>query len=120
MTISWEETVQMNKKNALTGLVLALMISAIGASVAKAAAETRLRAQLAGAAIANMVPKGRAEFRSRATSQLTVQVEGVNLADGTTLHVLINNGEVGTITLTLRRGEMQLNTGDGAVLPPIG
>ena len=66
-----------------------------------------------------MTPKGRAEYRERATRQLNVQVENVNLPDGTVLNVSAANAQVGQITLILRRGELQLNSGDGDSFPAI-
>ncbi|HXG94953.1 MAG TPA: hypothetical protein VNN73_21620 [Blastocatellia bacterium] len=102
-------------------LAVVLTSMVVGGAANAGGDATRIRAQLAGAAINGMVPKGRAEFRARATaSQLTVQVEDVNLPDGTVLNVLIDNSPVGQITISLLRGEIQLNTGDGATLPPIG
>jgi hypothetical protein len=86
------------------------------------AAETRLRAQLAGAAINGMVPKGASEFRARGDSrrQFKAQVEDANLPDGTVLNVLLNNQQVGQITISFMRGELQLNTNDGDVVPVAG
>ena len=113
----------MNAKKIWAGFLVAVVMSALMAvSNANAAgAETRLRSQMAGAAINGRVPKGQAEFRARtARTQLNVQVEDVNLGDGTTLNVLINNNPVGQITLALGRGSLQLNTGDGDSIPPIG
>lgn len=113
----------MKAKKIWAGFLVAVVMSALMAVAnAKAAgAETRVRAQLAGAAINGAVPKGQAEFRARiANTQLKLQVEDVNLADGATLNVLVNNNPVGQMTLALRRGSLQLNTGDGDAIPPIG
>lgn len=113
----------MNAKKIWAGFLVAVVMSAMMAvsNANAAAAETRLRAQLAGAAINGRVPKGQSEFRDRTTrTQLKVQVEDVNLADGATLNVLINNNQVGQITLVLGRGSLQLNTGDGDAIPPMG
>ena len=110
----------MTRNKIWASLLLVLLTSVFATSTtANAAADIRLRAGLAGASINNMTPKGRAEYRERATRQLTVQVENVNLADGTVLNVSAANTQVGQITLTLRRGELQLNTGDGDSFPAI-
>jgi hypothetical protein len=100
--------------------LLVCMTFAVANSNAAGAAETRIKAQLAGAALNGMTPKGRAEFRARATNnQLNVQVENVNLPDGTILNVLVNDAQIGQLSLTLRKGEMQLNSGDGQIVPSL-
>ena len=100
-------------------LLLALLTSVFAATSINAAAEIRLRTGLAGATINNITPKGKAEYRERAIRQLNVQVENVNLPDGTILHVLAGNTQVGQMTLALMRGVLQLNTGDGDSFPAI-
>ena len=105
---------------------LALLLASItmglsGVASAKAG-DAKMTARLAGASINRMVPKGIAEFRSRAdgSRQLKVQVENVNLP-GATLDVLIDNAKVGELTIgALLAGELQLNTRDGQEVPPIG
>ena len=104
-------------------IAVVLTTLSIGAMTARAAgAEVRLRAQLAGARINNMTPKGRAEFRSRGgSSQFTVQVENMNFPDGTTFNVEVNGQPLAQqITITLLRGGIQLNTNDGDAIPAIG
>ena len=113
----------MNAKKIWASFLVVVVIGAlmVVANANAAGAETRLRAQLAGAAINGVVPKGQSEFRARtASTQFKVQVEDVNLADGSTLNVLLNNNPIGQITLALRRGSLQLNTGDGDAIPPGG
>jgi hypothetical protein len=100
-------------------LLLALLTSVFAATSSNAAAEIRLRTGLAGATINNITPKGKAEYRERATRQLNVQVENVNLPDGTILNVLAGATQVGQMTLALMRGVLQLNTGDGDGVPAI-
>ena len=104
---------------------LAVILATVTIGVISASAkagDTKITAKLAGAAINGMVPKGVAEFRSRAdgSQQLKVQIENTNLP-GATLNVLINNTKVGELTVgALLAGEMQLNTNDGQSVPPIG
>ena len=60
--------------------------------------EIRLRTALSGGAIAGRVPSGNADFRSepaRNRSRLNVEVENVNLANGTVLDVLVSNVKAG-------------------------
>ena len=79
-----------------------------------------LRANLTGARIGALVPKGRAEFcvdASRAT--LKVQAEDVVLANGTVLPVSVNGTTVGSIVLSFQKGELQLNSQDGSFIPAI-
>lgn len=106
-----------------SSLVVILATMTIGVMGASAkAGDTKITAMLAGAAVNGMVPKGIAEFRSRAdgSRQLRVQIENTNLA-GATLNVLINNEKVGELTVgALLAGQMQLNTNDGQAVPPIG
>ena len=110
----------MKTKRNLASFVALVMVSVImGAMSIQAAAEIRLRTDLAGAVINGITPKGRAEYRERANSQLNVQVEGVNLPDGTLLNVLINGNPVGQISLAIQRGSLQLNTNDNQAVPTI-
>ena len=84
--------------------------------------EIRLEARLAGAAIGGLLPKGDAKFRSRADGQLdlNVEVEKVNLPAGTVLDVLIDNGNIGQITLnSTLEGELELETEHGDKVPGI-
>src|SRR5438874_1634071 len=74
-------------------------------------AEVRLRTSLAGGAIAGVVPSGNADFRSesdRNRSRLNVEVEHVNLPDGTVLGVLVSHA--GT---SMKVGEIRLQGGFG-------
>jgi hypothetical protein len=84
--------------------------------------ETRLESRLAGAAIGGLLPKGHAKFRSRSNGrrQLNVEIEKVNLPAGTVLDVLIDNSNVGQITLrpTLEN-ELELESEHGAIVPTV-
>lgn len=90
------------------------------AKAMKGGDEVRTRINLTGAAINRVVPKGRAESRmSSSFKSFKVQVEQVNLANGTTLNVALNGSNVGTITLALGRGELDLSTKDGEAAPAV-
>src|SRR5215471_11621582 len=80
-----------------------------------------LEARLSGPAIAGVTPEGEAEFQllSDGSRRLEVEVEAVNLADGTMLNVLIDGSQVGTLTLMGHRGDLALKTRDGQTVPPV-
>jgi len=88
--------------------------------------ETRLRAQLTGAAIGNITPSGNADFRSdsRGRTRLNVEVEHVNLPQGTVLTVTLTHAgtttTVGTFTLSVTGfAELELNSQDGQTVPAV-
>jgi hypothetical protein len=91
------------------------------------ATQVRLRTNLAGAAIAGKKPEGNADFRNDGTrTRLNVEVENVNLADGTVLTVQITlpGGApvtVGSITLRAAavENELELDSQNGGVVPAI-
>jgi hypothetical protein len=91
------------------------------------AVEVRLRTQLAGGAIAGQKPEGNADFRMESAknrTRLNVEVEHVNLPQGTVLSVAVMHGTastmIGTITLNaFGGGELELNSEDGAAVPAI-
>jgi hypothetical protein len=84
--------------------------------------EIRLESRLAGAAINGLLPKGHAKFRSRANGRrdLNVEVEKVNLPAGTVLDVLVDNANVGQITLSsMLETELELESEHGAIVPNV-
>ncbi|HEV7683409.1 MAG TPA: DUF4214 domain-containing protein, partial [Pyrinomonadaceae bacterium] len=84
--------------------------------------EVRLESRLAGAAINGLLPKGHAKFRSRANGrrQLNVEVEKVKLPAGTVLNVLVDNTNVGQITLSSTlENELELESEHGAIVPNV-
>jgi len=83
-------------------------------------AQTRVRINLTGPAIGRFIPKGYADFRTAGVQrQLNVEVENVNLTDGTILAAKVNGAPVGMLTLKLGRAEVELNTKNGAAVPVI-
>jgi hypothetical protein len=84
--------------------------------------EARIQTRLTGGPIAGVTPSGSARFRSRRTaSNFSVEVEDVNLADGTKLNVTLMRGTIsipaGSLTLALHLGEIDVNTNDGDLVP---
>ena len=110
-------------KNTLVGCALALLTLTVVATPYTAVAqgkvkpaEIRIQATLTGATINGKTPKGKSEYRSNAKkSSFKVELERISLADGTVLDVKLNGGQVGTITLALKRGELELESKKNAV-----
>jgi hypothetical protein len=117
-------------------LMFSLLLAQAPYSAARAAdghgnnsnnAEARLRTSLAGGAIGGVVPSGNADFRmeaSRNRSRLNVEVEHVNLPQGSMLQVSVTAAgtttNIGTIKLdAFGSGELELNSEDGATVPAI-
>ncbi len=89
-------------------------------SRAAGAQEVRAGIFLGGPALGSMVPEGQAVYRAKAGQrQLKVQVEDVNLADGTVLAIKVDGQIAGMITLSQGAGELQLKSNDGAQVPAI-
>jgi uncharacterized lipoprotein NlpE involved in copper resistance len=84
--------------------------------------DVRVRVQLAGAPLGGRLPEGHADFRTRADGRRSfeVEVEEVNLPVGTVLNVLVNNVQIGQITLgALLRGELEFESEHGQTVPAI-
>ena len=113
------------RRAALIALTLGALIASTVWADSKGT-ELRLRTSLAGGAIGGRVPSGHADFRSesdRNRSRLNVEVEDVNLADGTVLAVMVSHGgasaKVGEIHLKGGIGELELNSQDGETVPAV-
>jgi hypothetical protein len=93
------------------------------APLAEATPSPEIEAELSGAPINGLVPKGEAEFEVQASGnrEFGVRVENVNLATGTLLDVFVDGTKVGTITLVgnFERSELQLKTELGQQIPQI-
>lgn len=75
---------------------------------------------MTGSVLDGVVPKGISTSRVRgARSQFKAQVERVNLPDGTVLAVQVDGQALGTITLALRKGGLELSSQDGEAVPTI-
>ena len=97
-------------KNKLRILLSVLFVVGL-ASIANAQCQrVRLKVALSGAAVNGVTPKGAAEFRQRedCSRSLTVDVDNVNLPDGTLLNVYVDNATnfVGSISLNLQGGSL--------------
>ncbi len=88
--------------------------------------QIRLRTTLAGAAIGGHKPEGNADFRNdNSRMRLKVEVENVNLPDGTVLTVSIIHNGVATVagTITFRsssnENELDLDSQNGDMVPAV-
>ncbi len=92
-------------------------------SRASASTSSEIEAELSGAPINGIVPKGEAEFEieDSVNREFRVRVENVNLPAGTVLDVFVDGTRVGTITLIggLQRSELELKTELGQQIPQI-
>ncbi len=81
-----------------------------------------IEADLVGAAINGVVPKGDAEFSIEPEGrEFRVRVENINLPTGALLRVFVDNQFIGNISVAanLRRSELKLKTEDGQTVPQV-
>ncbi|GEM_PF-6265955 len=74
------------------------------------------------AALTGSAPaKGQARFRMRANGRtdFSVEVQNVNLPNGTALLVTVNGAAVGQIAVALGRGQLQLESERGQAVPAV-
>ncbi|MDQ1591698.1 MAG: hypothetical protein QOG71_2325 [Pyrinomonadaceae bacterium] len=83
--------------------------------------EARMEIRLVGASLNGATPFGEAEFRREAegSRRLKIKIENVNLPNGTTLNVLVDNVRVGQIVINSLKGEIELRTDHGQTTPPV-
>ncbi len=116
------------KKGVVAGLVIAiaaaiaLMVLVAGAAPPASAGGcgSTVKSALSGAAINGVTPEGEAvadqsQYLCGGDTILTVQVEDVNLPDGTVLGVSLSFKPLGNITLSRGEGELTVNLGSYAV-----
>ncbi|MDQ3804663.1 MAG: DUF4214 domain-containing protein [Acidobacteriota bacterium] len=85
-------------------------------------AMNEIEADLVGAPIGGIVPRGDSEFEIEgANREFRVRIENVNLPAGTQLRVFVDGTFVGNIFVAadLRRSEFRLKTEDGQAVPPV-
>jgi hypothetical protein len=112
----------MSKRLRQLAVVSALLVL-IAAPVAPAAAGgcgPTVVEQLSGPAFNGVVPEGRAtadeaQFLCGGDTILTVQVNNIDLPDGTVVNVSLDFTPIGTITLSQRGGTLTANLGHFAV-----
>jgi hypothetical protein len=104
-----------------TASLTGLMVSTPAPAAAAGVTELRLEGSLSGI-INGVTAKGNARYRSRiGSSNFRAQIEDVAAADGTKFDVVLSHAGIetplGAITIALRRGELDLNTTDGQLVP---
>jgi hypothetical protein len=79
-------------------------------------------ANLSGASINGVTPKGEAEYHIETEGrEFRVRIENVNLPAGTVLNVFVDGAKVGTISVaaSLQRSELRLKSENGQTVPQI-
>jgi hypothetical protein len=82
---------------------------------------TQIEANLAGAAINGLIPRGEAEAKTfvDGNRKFEVHVTNVNLPDNTILAVFVDGAQAGTLRLVGMTGEFEVETEDGQTVPPV-
>jgi hypothetical protein len=111
---------------AVTTLLVIVPLSILGtAASAQGSGETALHARLSGAVLNHIKPFGYAEYDTQYDSetgverQLQVEVEHVNLPNGTLLSVHLNGVAVGVMRVSRGHGNLELDTQAGNAVPVI-
>src|SRR5215207_7938770 len=93
-----------------------------GATPSPTPVMNEFEADLTGAAIAGVVPRGDAQYEIEFNNrEFRVRVENVNLPAGTVLNVLVDGAQVGQLSVapSLDRSEFRLKTENGQTVPQI-
>jgi hypothetical protein len=108
------------------GLVLALCVAtvalvAVSASGGDSDVTSKIEANLAGASINGLVPRGEAETKTfvDGNRKFEVDVTSVNVPDNTILKVAVDGVQVGTLRIIGMMGEFEVETIKGQTVPPI-
>jgi hypothetical protein len=82
--------------------------------------EIKLRATLTGPVFNGEQPSGKAEFEvENGVKRFSVEVDNINLPDGTAVAVFANGTKVGTIKLVAQGGTLLLSSAAGQTVPNI-
>jgi hypothetical protein len=93
-----------------------------GATPSPTPVMNEFEADLTGAAIGGLVPRGDAQYEIEFNNrEFRVRVENVNLPAGTVLNVLVDGAQVGQLSVApgLDRSEFRLKTENGQAVPQI-
>lgn len=116
---------QILSRHGSLGVVLAVCVFALSLIVVSASGGgdviSKMEANLAGAAINGLLPRGEAEAKTFADGnrKFEVDLSSVNVADGTVLKVFIDGAQAGTLRIVGMTGEFEVETADGQTVPPI-
>lgn len=95
----------------------AMIAGLLGAMAPSAMADCRKVINLNSTGVARDA-SGKAEVRQRGTrNKIKVEAEA-RVANGTRYNVFANGVLLGAVTINLGEGEIEVDTGDGGVLPP--
>ena len=112
-------------RNGSIGAVLALSVLAVSVLVSHASGGSdvvsKIEANLAGAAINGLVPRGEAEARTfqDGNRKFEVHATNINLPDGTILTVFVDGARAGALRLIGLSGEFEVETRDGQIVPAV-
>jgi len=113
-------------RNSSLGIVVAVCVfafslDAVSASDGGGDVVSKIEANLSGAAINGLLPRGEAETKTfvNGSREFEVDVTSVNLPDGTVLKVFVDGVQAGTLRIVGMMGELELKTSEGQTVPPI-
>jgi hypothetical protein len=112
-------------RNSSIGAALVLCVIAASFFVSHASGGSdvvsKIEANLAGAAINGLVPRGEAEARTfqDGNRKFEVHAGSINLPDGTILTVFVDGARAGALRLVGLSGEFEVETRDGQIVPTV-
>jgi hypothetical protein len=107
---------------ALAVVVFAFSLIAVSADSGSGNGEvSKIEANLAGAAINGLIPRGEAEAKTfvDGNRKFEVHVTNINLPDNTVLRVLVDGAQAGTLRLVSLTSEFEVETEDGQTVPQV-
>ncbi|HEV7684747.1 MAG TPA: DUF4214 domain-containing protein [Pyrinomonadaceae bacterium] len=121
---------QIFRRNSSLGIGLAVFVFALsliavsadgGSGSGNGDVISQIEANLAGAAINGLIPRGEAEAKTfvNGNRKFEVHVTNVNLPDNTVLAVSVDGAQAGSLRLVGLRGEFEVETEDGESVPPV-
>ena len=96
------------------GLALLMAIPVVAAEI-----KIDLRTTLTGPVFDGVQPKGKAEFEMEGSKRFIVEVNNINLPNGTVLAVMVNGVRVGSITLVNHGGAFFRSSFAGQTVPNV-
>jgi hypothetical protein len=104
----------------IRNLVLLALTLSLALPVMASEIKIDLRTALNGPVFNGEQPSGKAEFQmENGAKRFTVEVDNINLPNGTIVSVLVNGSRVGLIKLANQGGTLFLSTGAGQTVPNI-
>lgn len=121
---------QMLRRNSSLGIGLAIVVFALsliavsadgGSGSGGGDVVSQIEANLAGATINGLIPRGEAEAKTfvDGNRKFEVHITNVNLPDNTVLTVFVDGTQAGSLRLIGLSGEFEVETEDGQTVPPV-